>query len=300
MKPLVFICFFIAVFAGCKNNEPVDYVFNECKAQPAFLKNRGIKMAVPALSTTENRVMGISLVDMGVEGHPAVQLDSSWKVAGWLGPMQFDEEGNCFVAPTPKINLIENVPEKQNTLYRLNSQTGILEKWLDLPKNNIENQLYNPYGVIGLAYLCEANVLYAASVFGSSRQQQNGVIYAINAKDGSIIDKLEGVDAFGLGISYISESRILYFGSARNSDIYGVSVDENGKFISNPSLQCSIELQGPRGDDKVKKIRFDKTTGIMTAYGLEFNYNLTAPTEKQETAYKFQYAPEEKKWNSIN
>jgi hypothetical protein len=300
MRLPIFLYCLLATTFGCKNNKPVDYVVNECKAQPAFVRTINIKMAMPALSTTENRIMGIALVDMGVAGRPAIQLDSSWKMAGWLGPMQFDPEGNCFVVPTPKINLLENIPEKQNTIFKLNSQTGKLEKWLELPTSNIENQLYNPYGVIGLTYLCEANILYAASIFGSSRAKQNGVIYAINAKDGTIIDKLEDIDAFGLGISYISEKRMLYFGSTRNSHIYGVEVDEKGKFIGNPSLHCSIELLGPRGNDKVKKIRFDKNTGVMTVSGLEFNYNLTAPTEKQETLYKFQYFDEEKKWQRVD
>lgn len=35
----------------------------------------------------------------------------------------------------------------------------------------------------------------------------------------------------------------------------------------------------------------------MLVYGVEFNFNLTAPTEKQETLYEFVWNEEEKKWN---
>ena len=40
----------------------------------------------------------------------------------------------------------------------------------------------------------------------------------------------------------------------------------------------------------------DDKNGNMIIFGIEFNYNLTAPTEKQETIYRFRYDVEEKKW----
>lgn len=34
----------------------------------------------------------------------------------------------------------------------------------------------------------------------------------------------------------------------------------------------------------------------MTVHGVEFYFNLTAPTEKQETVYQFKYNGAQKKW----
>jgi hypothetical protein len=37
----------------------------------------------------------------------------------------------------------------------------------------------------------------------------------------------------------------------------------------------------------------------MQVYGVEFNFNLTAPTEKQESVYEFNWNDETKKWDFI-
>jgi hypothetical protein len=189
--------------------------------------------------------------------------------------------------------LIDNPIAKQNFLYKINSQTGVMDKFLELPiKDSLS--VTNPYGIVGLAYLCESNIIYVSSLQGSTREKENGVIYAVN-EEGKIIDKLENVDAFGIGVTYINDGRYLYFGSARTSDIYQVSLTAEGKFRSKPIIKASLNNLGARGDDKARKIRFDKT-GRMEVFAIEFNYNLTAPTEKQETKFLFSWSEEAQKW----
>jgi hypothetical protein len=46
---------------------------------------------------------------------------------------------------------------------------------------------------------------------------------------------------------------------------------------------------------QARKIRFSPD-GTMTITGIEFYFNLTAPTEKQETVYQFRYVPAQQKW----
>ena len=45
---------------------------------------------------------------------------------------------------------------------------------------------------------------------------------------------------------------------------------------------------GPRGDDKVRKIRVTDNSELIL-YGVPFNWNLVAPAEKQASDYAYIY-----------
>jgi outer membrane protein assembly factor BamB len=282
------------------NDDKAEYQDNDCKSQGAFIKNVGFNPARSALSTSENRKMGLVLIQFNENGDTTnggkkIYQHPSWKTAGWLGPILIDPQGNCFVGPIPVINLLDNPPAKQNTIYKVDASTGEMKMFMELPvAENISPT--NPYGILAFAYLCETNTLYISTVQGSTRDTEKGFIYAVDATTGKIIDKISNIDAIGMGISYMSGKRRLYFGSARTPDIYSVVLSKEGKFEGNPSLEFSITDLGPRGDDKVRRIKFDKTTGYMQIYAVEFNYNLTAPTEKQENIYSFAWNEETQKW----
>jgi hypothetical protein len=287
-----------AVFFSCKEEE-TEFQTNECKAQPAFIKAVGFNPNRSALSTSEKRKMGLVLIEFNNAGDTSnggkkTYQHPSWKSAGWLGPIQLDPNGNCFVGPVPVINLLDNPPAKQNAIYKADAQTGEMKLFTELPvSENISPT--NPYGIMGFTYLCESNVLYVSTVLGSTRQKENGFIYALDAATGKVIDKITNTDAIGMGISYASGKRTLYFGSARSSGIFSVTLSKEGKFLNKPQPAFSIAGIGPRGDDKVRRIKFDKS-GQMQVYGLEFQFNLTAPTEKQENIYNFVWDEVQNLW----
>jgi outer membrane protein assembly factor BamB len=153
----------------------------------------------------------------------------------------------------------------------------------------------NPYGIIGMVYLCETGTLYVSTVAGSRRYEENGHIYAVDVKTKKVIDEIAHTDAMGMGISYITGERKLYFGTGRSSAVYAVTLSGNGKFSGSPEQAFTLQDLGPRGDDKVRRIITDQY-GNLTIHGIEFNFNLIAPREKQETLYKFNWNPDEKKW----
>jgi hypothetical protein len=290
--------FLSAIFFSCKEEE-VKFQTNECKAQPVFIKALGFNANRSALSTSEKRTMGLVLVEFNKPGDTSnggrrIYQHPSWKSGGWLGPIQLDPYGNCFVGPVPVINLLDNPPAKQNTIYKTDAKTGEMKLFAELPvSTNIS--CTNPYGIMGFTYLCESNVLYVSTVLGSTRQKENGYIYALDAVTGKVIDKMPNKDVLGMGISYINGKRMLYFGSARAPEVFSLQLTKEGKFSGNPQLEFSLAGMGPRGDDKARKIRFDKN-GLMQIFAIEFNYNLTAPTEKQETGYEFSWDGEQKQW----
>ncbi|MFT3846738.1 MAG: hypothetical protein QM725_16885 [Lacibacter sp.] len=282
----------ITLFTSCK--EQVEFQSNECKKQPSFVRSIGFNPGRSAFSTSEKKTMGLVLVELQNQGEPRRYQHPSWRMGGWMGPIQLDQFGNCFVGPVPVVNVYNNPTAKQNTLYKVDALSGIMNVFVELPVTDSVHAV-NPYGILGLAYLCETNTLYVSSVMSSDRTREKGVVYALDASTGEILDKIPGIDILGMGISYAPGTRTLYMGSARTSNIYAVTLTDKGKFSSKPQVVLSLANLGPRGDDKVRRMRYNQY-GAMLIYGVEFNFNLTAPTEKQETVYEFSWDDTEGKW----
>lgn len=298
MKKLIIALLVFFMLVSCKDNK-VEFLANNCKANPAFIQTMGFNPARSYLSTSEVRTMGLVLIESKDPKYPTSgelkkAQHPSWKMAGWLAPILLDEKGNIFTAPAPFINTLNNPIERNNTIFKVDYSTGEMKEYLKLPLADSLNS-ENPYGIISMAYLCETATLYVSSVAGSRRYQEKGNIYAINTNTGKVIDEITNTDAMGLGVSYISGKRKLYFGSGRNSDVISVTLNASGKFSGNPQFEFSLQGLGPRGDDKVRKIRTDQF-GNLIVHGMEFNYNLIAPREKQETIYSFIYQASEEKW----
>lgn len=284
-----------AFLASCKDE--VEFQSNDCRKLPSFVKAVGFNPGHTGFSTSEKKTMGLVLVEMQSKGEPRRYQHPSWQMGGWMGPIQLDQFGNCFVGPVPVVNVYHNPTAKQNTLYKVDSESGVMSAFVELPVPDSVTSL-NPYGILGLAYLCETNTLYVSSVMGSDRTHEKGIVYALDAGTGEILDKVTGIDILGMGISYSPGERTLYMGSARTSDIYAVTLNKKGKFSGKPNVVLSLVNLGPRGDDKVRRFRFNQYGG-MQIFGVEFNFNLTAPTEKQETAYEFNWDDAEKKWQFV-
>lgn len=310
MKNSVFVAILFIILtltlSGCeKKGKDVRYTgskaFQDCKAQPPFVQSIGFDLNRSAFSTSEKKSKGLSFIqfpssptanDSKLYQHP------SWKQFGWLGPMAIDEKGNIYLAPIPVVNVLDNPFKKQVEIYKVNAQTGEMSLYYRLPVEK-EPHERNPYGILGLVYDCETSILIATSVSGSERDTVSGGIYSISTKGTpALLDKLEQVDAMGVGVNYLNEEKRIFWGDVRNGDILSVEFTKEGKFEGNPRKECTLADLGQRGDDKPRKIRFNKD-GDMVVMGVEFNFNLIAPTEKQETPYSFRYDIFERKWSFI-
>lgn len=269
-----------------------------CQKQPQFLTSTGLNPKRCAFSTSEKKMKGLVLVQIPENNADTANRKTwqhpSWSRFGYMGSISTDDNGNVYTIPIPVINELENPADKQNIIYIVENAGGEMKPLVNLPIPESRGD-ENAFGLLGIYFDCHARILYAASVAGSTRDKEQGVIYAIDPVDGKIIDRLTGYDAMGLCTGGITGQKRLYFGSSRTSDIYSVELTKTGKFVSSAKKEFTLDLSGPRGDDKARRIRFEKN-GYLTVYGVEFNYNLTAPTEKQETIYHFRYDEEEKKW----
>ncbi len=273
-----------------RTNRPVGAVLN-CQQIPAFVKTRGFG-GQAALSTSDRFLPGLVLIDKERK-----YQNPTWKAAGSLAPITRDGKGNAYAAPAPMIDVLKNKPDEQNRVYKIDGQTEEMKIFADLPKASATTP-ENPYGVLGLSFDCETNDVYASTVFGSTRDKQAGAIFQISQSEGKVLSQLDKTDAFGLAVFNSAKGKRLYYGLARTPEIWSVDLTDDGKFTGAPRREISLENLGTRGDDKARRINFSPQNE-MIVFGVEFNFNLIAPTEKQETVYRFRYDAAKDAWNYI-
>lgn len=263
-----------------------------CQKTPAFLAGLNFGNRV-ALSTSEKARPGLWLI----EGEHRYQ-HPSWKSAGYLAPIERDKDGNIFVAPAPFINVLLNPPGEQNAVWRIDARSQEMTKFLDLPRDAGTTE-QSAFGALALAYDCETEALYVSSVFGSTRDREQGKIYRIDTRTKQVTALLENTDGFGLGVFNTNKGKRLFYGLARKPEVWSAGLNDDGSLNGDaPRKEVSLENSGPRGDDKARKITFG-SNGEMLVFGIEFNFNLIAPTEKQETIYRFRYNAQNDSWNYV-
>ncbi|WP_143061592.1 hypothetical protein [Dyadobacter sp. SG02] len=292
--------------AGCRKNETTINetgitVIAECKGAPGYLPRAGFLPGKPfGFSVAEKGTTGLSLVQFPSPGVPYKSFRlPGWDAAGHLGAVVTDRLGNSYVIPRPFINTLKNDPGKQNTIYKVDSQTGEMSAYITLSSEK-QPHSGNPYGLMGLAYDCETDILYATSVAGSDVREEAGSIYAISIGSGpEVIATLAGIDAMGIGLCYLDGQKALFVGRARSSEIYSLTLSPDGGFEGEPVKTLTLETLGDRGDDKPRKIRFD-TRGNMLVSGISFNFNLANSADKKENIYTFGYDAAVRQWRLLN
>ena len=261
---------------------------DRCRTPPQFVRDLSYGPNA-MLGTSAPNFVGLALYDPGTASSPASGYqDPTWDDAGYLGPYVIDGEGNIFVAPVPLASLELNPPEEQNKIYRVDTTSGAMQFWLDLPTVQPVSE-FNPYGVVGMGIDCFTNSLYVATVAGSTPTQEIGRIYRIAIESGEVVDQLEDVDAMGVGVATLPNGeRRLYYGLARTSEVRSLRLAINGDFDGDIRTEFALAtLQGGQ-NERAQRITFD-SDGVMLVKGLEFNYSLQATGQVAIGTYRLQY-----------
>jgi hypothetical protein len=119
--------YFYKNYAAKKTTKPVGAVVG-CQQIPAFVRGLGFGNQV-VLSTSDRMLQGLVLI----EGERKYQ-HPTWKTAGSLAPIQRDASGNVYAAPAPWIDTLENKPDEQNKIYKVDGQTQEMKQFVELPK----------------------------------------------------------------------------------------------------------------------------------------------------------------------
>ena len=219
----------------------------------------------------------------------------TWDDAGTLGPYLLDRTGNIFTAPVPLTSLEINPPEEQNRIYLIDSQTAEMSLYAELP-SAAPPSAQNPFGVLGLAYDCETESLYASSVAGSGPLEEIGRLYQLDLDTGQVINQFDNTDAIGLGVFAGADGKRLYYGSARTPQVFSVALDEAGAFSGEPRLEFSlVDLPG-LASQRVRRIDFTNPNE-MQFRTTEFNFSLRIAGEQVGSVVTMAYDPETESWS---
>jgi len=74
-----------------------------------------------------------------------------------------------------------------------------------------------------------------------------------------------------------------------------LELDDRNNPVGTLKEEFSISGLGPRGDDKIRKIRFT-SDGKMQLNTILFYFNLTAPSEDQQSKMMFTFDIKSKSW----
>lgn len=283
---------------------PIGYVTN-CQQNPAFSTELGF--ASVAIDTSRSRGAGLVLFDFEAADTYAKEntyQHETWDEIGDIGSYTLDGDGNIYVAPFPHIDLLENPPEAQNTIHRIDTKSGEMSKFIALPAAQPPST-QSPFGIVALTYDCEAESLYAASLAGSTRYKEVGRIFQINIVEsdgrpakGDVVSQLEGIDPYGIGVFNGKHGKRLYFGHGRSGAIYSVPLDSTGAFQDQPRQELSLAPLYEADALVARRITFRETN--MKIDGFKFQYNLVPMAEQgPRPSFRFVYDADADSWHFI-
>lgn len=271
---------------------------NACRTFPTFVAALGFSRTA-VISTEARPQKGPTLIEQDANGNiTRTYQHPSWTTAGYMGPPVVDKFGNIFLIPAPWINVLDNPTAKQNIIYKIDTKTGVMAEYANLPAA-AEPRAENPYGLLGLSYDCDTQSLYATSVAGSTRDQEVGRIFQLDATTGKVLDQVDNIDAFGVMGFNGAKGKRIYFGMARTSDIRSILLDDQGHFVDESRQEFSLAGLGAHGDEKGQRLAvdLDKTLSVRS---LEFDFNLIAPTELRRTLFKYTYNANSDTWSLVD
>jgi hypothetical protein len=275
-------------------------ITNGCRTQAAFVATTGLQPPI-AIDSHQRGYQGLRLVSMHNQQawqHP------SWDDAGYIGAFVRDRQGNIYLNAMPNIHVSQQTLKTNNTLYRIDAQSGEMTAFMDLPAVKAASPS-NPFGITGLYYDCDTDSLYVSSVAGSGPTEVLGRIYQLDPANKKIIAQLEKTDAFGIITFNGMLNKRLYLGSARSPDIYSVALDANGSFTTD--IRYEFSLADLPGGDTSNARKFGITRNKAGDYLMQvkeevFRFRLMAASNPDKRIYHFSYSTADDRWdfNSIS
>ncbi len=261
-----------------------------CRRLPAFTASNGFTDQGIEGRTSQPGFLGFVLFD---RGRGQVFQHETWRTAGHLGPFAYDRDGNIFVGPVPRFSLATNPPDRQNTIWRIDTVTMEMTPYLRLDAAQPISER-NPFGILGMTYVCDEHALYVSSVAGSTPSTAYGRIFRVDLATGTSRVVLDGVDAMGLVVANLPTGRRLFFGSARAPELWSVGLDAQGQAPETPRMDLDLTDLGGSAEDRVRKI--DLAGMEMRVSLVPFAYTLQAGSTSQQREATLVYEAVSGRW----
>jgi hypothetical protein len=269
----------------------VDNVLS-CRGFPHFTQQYGFVGGV-TISTTNRERVGLVLHDPKQPWKGFQHPNGTWDDAGYLGPFAVDKGGSVYTAPVPRTDLVRNPPAGATTIWRLDSDSGELRPFLTVDAAAAPSER-NPFGVLGLAYDCTTNSLYASSVAGSSPGAERGRIVRIDLDTRATTTVLDGVDVLGLAVAQTPEGRRLFYGSARIGELWSVGLDAAGNGVGDTRVEADQATLGTTNEEKVRRITVSQ--GELSIAVVPFAFTLQARSDPLQRSIVLRYDAEQRRW----
>ncbi len=243
-----------------------------CVALPPFTRDPAVGLEGGLALATDQAPKGLILLSLSGGSYQ----HETWDDAGYLGALALDGAGNAYVAPTPRQSLADNPLAGVTTLWRAEGTTGVMRPFATLPGAANER---NPFGVLGLAYSCDLDLIYAGHVIGSTPTAERGGVTVIGP-DGTIRGTvLTDVDIMGVVVARVGEGYMLYAGLARSPEIIAVPLDAQGLATGPATPIIDLTTAGATPSERARKLRL--VNGELVVDLLPFNYSLQASASGQ-------------------
>jgi hypothetical protein len=281
-----------------KSEKPIEYIAGKvkrCAINPVFPLKQGLQPPL-LIDLRQQGYRGLRIIENRVDGK--ILMRDQWSEFGWLGLYTLDNRGNIYLSSVPHESILHNPVGEQNRVLILDSQNGELTQFMELPQKQ-ESTIRNPFGAMGLHYDCDNGFLYVSSLAGSTMKEELGSIFQIDIQKKEIVSRLEDVDAIGLSTYNTSEGKRLYYGLAREPEVYSIALDEEGKFNGEPRMEFSLLDQPGGAFDKAHRIRFIQND-VMEVKANNFTFTLAAASDPERNIYRFRYDRNSDKWNFLD
>jgi hypothetical protein len=242
-----------------------------CAQPPKFLQKLHIPQPV-VIDLSQKRYKGVAFL-FG-KNFTKVLHPKQWEQYEHFSTYALDIRGNAYLIPTPYISIKPTTFNLQKKIFKLNTNTGKIEVFMDIEE--VHPTPNNPYGLNAIAYDCDDHTLWGSAIDESGYERQRGVIYHIDPKTKSIVQRVEGFDALTLSILRTKKGKYLLAGSARDNGLYAFDIHHTE--LDN-SAKRILEIPDPNAH--IRKIKM-KTANQLELQTIPFSYSLIAQSSRQD------------------
>jgi hypothetical protein len=256
---------------GVENNIGSFVGNKSCGRPPLFLADLNIQQPV-VIDLTQKRFKGIAFLhgnSFSQSLHP-----KKWEQYGHFSTYALDERGNIFLAPSPFISIQENTFELQKSIYKLDTKTGSLSIFMTF--KDVHPSPNNPYGINAVIYDCEDKTLWVSAIDETDYETQRGVIYHVDPKTKTVLQKINSIDALTLALVTTDKGKFLLAGAARDNGLYAYPIIVN-RLQEKPVKILSL----PRANEHIRKIKV-AAKNHLALQAIPFSYALIAQTAEQD------------------
>ncbi len=238
-----------------------------CARHPEFLQYLKVTQPI-TIDLSQQQFKGVAFL-WGENFSKAIH-PKQWEQFEHFSTYALDEMGNAYLAPMPFISIKPTTFNLQKNIYKLDSVTGKISIFMNF--DEVHPSANNPYGIISLVYDCDDQTLWVSAIDESNYREQKGVIYHINPKTKTILQRIEGFDALTLHLVKSNNGKYLLAGSARENALYAYGI-ENAKIVTS-----SIKLlELPSANEHIRKIKI-MGKNLLELQTIPFSYTLIAQT----------------------